>query len=152
MHGRFNGAAGCEARHVGREHEPSAGGTPAQLIPALFSGRLALLNRHRVNQHISLCASRSSSGRLCTSLCVRMRFLVARATHSTNRMYSAHLKKLKSQEQLKPCTTAGCLKIQYQCHSHVWQKQNLTECVLRMCFNCFNVLVVFGGYNQSPSL
>lgn len=58
---RFNGAAGWEARHVGREHQPSAGGRGgdrgalAQLIPALFSDRLAFLNRHKVNQHISLC-------------------------------------------------------------------------------------------------
>lgn len=46
------------------------GGREPFLIPALFSGRLTLLNRHRVNQHISLYPSRSSIGQYSQHLCV----------------------------------------------------------------------------------
>lgn len=49
----------------GEKHGELAGHTrPVQggwaLYNPLFSSRLALLNRHRVNQHISLCPSRAS--------------------------------------------------------------------------------------------
>lgn len=57
---QHNGTAGWDAWCVGGPHQPRAGGREPFLIPALFSGRLPLLNQHRVNQQISLFPSGSS--------------------------------------------------------------------------------------------
>lgn len=64
------GQQGGKPGVLAEDTSPEQGGCEPFLIPALFFGRLTLLNRHRVNQHISLYPSRTSIGQYAGSIII----------------------------------------------------------------------------------